>query len=108
MKTIVLCIAISATLLLGACSATQQANLNATLANVNQTNLIALQTISNGCKIVQPTLVAASAASPDVAAAATVNSVVCATADVATSAASAAVAAQAASAPVAASAVPAK
>jgi uncharacterized protein YcfL len=101
-KTIPQFIAISATFLLGACSATQQANLNATLANVNQTNLIALQTISNGCKIVQPTLAAASGASPDVSAAAAVNSVVCATADVATSAASAAVAAQAASSPAAA------
>lgn len=92
---------IGAVLTLGACSSAQQANLNATLQNVNQTNLIALQTISNGCKIVQPTLTAASAASPDVAAAAAVNGVVCATADVATSAASAAVAAQAASAPAA-------
>lgn len=99
MKTISLFLAVSATFLLGACSATQQANLNATLANVNQTNLIALQTISNGCKIVQPTLAAAGAASPDVAAAAAVNGIVCATAAVATSAASAAVAAQAASAP---------
>jgi hypothetical protein len=87
-----------ALLALGACSSTQQANLNTTLANLNQTNLIALQTISNGCKIVQPTLTAAAVASPQVATAATVNGVVCATADVATSAASAVVAAQAASA----------
>lgn len=99
MKRILLCIAVLA---LGACSSTQQANLNTTLANLNQTNLIALQTISNGCKIVQPTLTAASGASPDVAAAAAVNGVVCATADVAASAASAVAAAQAASAPVAA------
>jgi hypothetical protein len=91
-------------LALGACSATQQTNLNTTLANLNQTNLIALQTISNGCKIVQPTLVAAGVASPQVATAAAVNGVVCATADVATSAASAVVAAQAASAVPAASA----
>jgi hypothetical protein len=91
-------------LALGACSSTQQANLNTTLANLNQTNLIALQTISNGCKIVQPTLVAAGVASPQVATAAAVNGAVCATADVATSAASAVVAAQAASAVPAASA----
>jgi hypothetical protein len=96
MKRILLGCAIALTL--GACSSAQQASLNTTLQNVNQTNLIALQTISNGCKIVQPTLAAAGAASPDVAAAAAVNGVVCATADVATSAASAAVAAQAASA----------
>jgi hypothetical protein len=94
----------AATVGLAACSAAQQGNLNTTLANLNQTNLIALQTISNGCKIVQPTLMAAGVASPQVATAAAVNGVVCATADVATSAASAVVAAQAASAATAASA----
>ena len=89
---------ILAVLLLGACSSTQQANMNATLANLNQTNLLALQAINNGCKIVQPTLVAAGVASPEVAAAAGVNAAVCATASVATDAASSVVAAQAASA----------
>ena len=98
MKRIISAVAVLACLAFAACSSTQQAGINTTLANLNQTNLLALQTISNGCKIVQPTLLAAGAASPQVAAAATVNSVVCATADVATSAASAAVAAQAASA----------
>jgi hypothetical protein len=104
MKTLIRCVVISSIFALGACSTAQQDNLNSTLANLNKTNLIALQTISNGCKIVQPTLTAASSASPDVAAAAAVNGIVCATADVATNAASAAVAAQAASAPIAASA----
>lgn len=97
-------IIIACMMALAACSTGQQANINTTLANLNQTNLLALKTISNGCKIVQPTLVAAGTASPQVAAAAGVNAIVCATADVATTAASAAVAAQAASAPVAASA----
>lgn len=100
---LMLCIGFACAML-GACSTAQQANLNTTLANLNTTNLLALQTISNGCKIVQPTLVAAGAASPDIAAAAGVNSIVCATADVATSAASAVVAAQAASGTTAASA----
>jgi hypothetical protein len=98
MKRIISAVAVLSCLAFTACSSTQQAGINTTLANLNQTNLLALQTISNGCKIVQPTLLAAGAASPQVAAAATVNSVVCATADVATNAASAAVAAQAASA----------
>lgn len=92
-KTLIL-----AVLLLGACSSTQQANMNTTLANLNQTNLLALQAINNGCKIVQPTLAAAGVASPQLASAAVVNGVVCATAGVATEAASAVVAAQAASA----------
>jgi hypothetical protein len=109
MKSIYALAAGVALLALSACGSTQQANLNTAVANLNQTNLIALQTISNGCKIVQPALTAASPASPDVAAAAAVNGVVCATADVAATAASAVVAAQApvaapASAPVAASA----
>lgn len=89
--------------LLAACSTTQQANLDSTLANLNKTNALALQAISNGCKVVQPTLSAAAPADPKLAAAATVNAVVCATADVAANAASA-VAAASASAPVAASA----
>nr|WKF58846.1 hypothetical protein HUO10_003347 [Paraburkholderia busanensis] len=93
MKKLLLCGV--AALALSACSTTQQANLNTTLANLNQTNLLALQAINNGCKIVQPTLVAASPASPDLAAAAGVNAVVCATAGVAANAASAVVAAQA-------------
>lgn len=106
-------IAILAVLLMGACTTTQQDNLNTTLANLNKTNLLALQAIDNGCKIVQPTLTAASPADPKLAAAAAVNGVVCATASVAVTAASAVVAAQppAASVPVAASApaaVPAK
>lgn len=96
-------------LALAACSSTQQANVNDTLANLNKTNLLALQAINNGCKIVQPTLMAAGAATPEVAAAAGVNAVVCATAGVAAEAASAVVAAQApASVPVAASAGAAK
>lgn len=91
---------------LSACSTTQQANLNTSLANLNQTNLLALQAIKNGCAVVQPTLAAAGAASPQIASAAAVNGVVCATANVAADAASAVVAAQAAgaSAPAAASA----
>jgi len=102
MKRIILCtVSALACLAFTACSSTQQAGINTTLANLNQTNLLALQTISNGCKIVQPTLVAAGTASPQVAAAAAVNGVVCATADVATSAASAAVAAQAPAPPAA-------
>lgn len=101
MKRLFVCFA----LLLGACSSTQQANLNSTLSNLNQTNLLALQAINNGCKIVQPTLVAAAPASPDLVAAAAANGVVCATAAVAVNAASAVVAAQPpASAPGAASA----
>jgi hypothetical protein len=83
---------------LSACSTTQQDNLNTSLANLNKTNLLALQAIKNGCSVVQPTLVAAGAASPQIAAAAAANGVVCATANVAADAASAAVAAQAASA----------
>jgi len=85
-------------LALGACSSAQQANVNQTLANLNQTNLLALQAIKNGCAVVQPTLTAAGTASPEVASAAMVNGVICATANVAAEAASAVVAAQAASA----------
>ena len=80
---------------LGACTTAQQGNVNQTLANLNQTNLLALQAIKNGCAIVQPTLAAAGVASPEIASAAAVNSVVCATANVAATAASAVVAAQA-------------
>ena len=90
MKYIVLC-AIAA---LAGCSTAQQVSLNDTLSNLNKTNLLALQTINNGCKIVQPTLVAASSASPDVAVAAGVNAVICSTAAVAADAASAVVAGQ--------------
>lgn len=102
MKTLLIVAGISLAAL-SACSTTQQDNLNTQLANLNKTNLLALQAIKNGCAVVQPTLTAASAASPQVATAATVNGVVCATASVAADAASAVVAAQAASAPVAAS-----
>lgn len=90
--------------LLAACSSTQQEGLNSTLANLNKTNALALQAISNGCKVVQPTLAAAAPADPKIAAAAAVNTVVCATADVAANAASAVAATQAASAPTPASA----
>ena len=93
MKKVLLAVAV--VVALAGCSSAQQTNMNTTLANLNQTNLLALQAIKNGCAIVQPTLAAASAASPDVAAAAGVNAVVCATAGVAAEAASAAVAAQA-------------
>lgn len=96
MKKMLLAAGIAASIALVGCSATQQANVNDTLANLNKTNLLALQAINNGCKIVQPTLVAAGAASPQVAAAAGVNAAVCATAGVAADAASAVVAAQAA------------
>jgi hypothetical protein len=92
---------------LSACSTTQQDNLNASLANLNKTNLLALQAIKNGCSVVQPTLIAAGAASPQVAAAAAANGVVCATANVAADAAAQAVAAQAASAPAVPAATPA-
>jgi hypothetical protein len=54
MKSIYALAAGVALLALSACGSTQQANLNTAVANLNQTNLIALQTISNGCKIVQP------------------------------------------------------
>lgn len=91
-------VAIALIALVAGCSSTQQANVDQTLANLNQTNLIALKTIQNGCAIVQPTLAAAGVANPQVAAAAGVNSVICATADVAATAATAVVAAQAAQA----------
>lgn len=81
--------------ILAGCSTAQQANFNATLGNLNKTNALALQAISNGCKVVQPTLLAAGAADPKIAAAAAANSVVCATADVAAQAASAVAAASA-------------
>jgi hypothetical protein len=96
-KNLIVC----AVLALAACSTAQQTNVNDTLANLNKTNLLALQAINNGCKIVQPTLVAAGAASPQVAAAAGVNAVVCSTAAVAADAASAVVSAQAPAAPAA-------
>ena len=96
MKRLIIICGIAA---LAGCSTAQQTNLNDTLANLNQTNLLALKAIDNGCKIVQPTLTAAGVADPKIAAAAAANSVVCATASVAANAASAVVAAQAAGAP---------
>lgn len=106
MKKMLLAAGIVASAALAACSTAQQDSLNASLSNLNKTNLLALQAIKNGCSIVQPTLSAAGAADPKIAAAAAVNGVVCATANVAADAASSVVAAQApaASAPVAASA----
>lgn len=80
---------------LAACTSTQTANLNAAIANLNATNLVALQTINNGCKIVQPALTVAGQVDAQVAAVATVNGTVCATAAAAASAASAVVAAEA-------------
>jgi hypothetical protein len=98
LKTLCLAAGLVASVLFAGCSATQPTNVNQTLANLNQTNLIALQTIKSGCSIVQPTLTAAAVASPQIASAAAVNGVVCATASVAADAASAVVAAQAAQA----------
>ena len=97
MKRMLLAAGIATSIALGACSTAKQTNVNEALASLNQTNAIALQTIKSGCAIVQPTLIAASAASPQIASAAVVNGVVCATATVAADAASAVVAAQAAS-----------
>lgn len=91
--------------MLAGCSNTQQASLDQKLNDLNQTNLLALQAIKNGCAIVQPTLIAAGAASPQIGGAAAANAVVCATAAVAADAASAVVAAHA---PVAASDIAAK
>lgn len=107
MKRTLLIASFAAIAALAGCSTAQQANVNQQLANLNQTNLLALQTISNGCKIVQPTLAAAGAASPQLATAAVANGVICATADVAKEAASAVVAAQAAQAAPAAASAPA-
>ena len=68
MKKMLLAAGIVASAALAACSTAQQDSLNASLSNLNKTNLLALQAIKNGCSIVQPTLSAAGAADPKMAA----------------------------------------
>jgi hypothetical protein len=60
-------------LALCACSTTQQADASAKLAQLQQV-------VANGCMIVQPSLIAASAIDPAISVAATANGLFCATA----------------------------